>query len=339
MIVNTVYLLKTMKKCFLKIPLEFTLHTVVYLEHIRKEKYAERDNMKLFSFGEIIWDVFPDGKALGGAPLNFAAHAALQGAEVWLGSAVGEDELGTDAIEKIKKLGVKTEYVSKISDKPTGRCDVALDENKIPRYEILTDTAYDRISLPHKLEEKFDVISFGTLALRGKENRDTLKRVLENNTFKTVFTDLNIRAPFYSKESIVFCLENASIVKVSDEELPVVTDILYGKSLETVCAVSRIAEDYRNIELIVVTQGEKGAFCYERKSGEIYRASAVPVNAVSTVGAGDSFGATFLTEYHKHGDILSSMELAAKVSAYVVSQKGALPEGMKQFIENLFNLQ
>ena len=225
--------------------------------------------------------------------------------------------------------------MSKISNKPTGRCNVTLDENKIPRYEILKDTAYDRISLPTKLARQFDAIAFGTLALRGKENRETLKRLLDNNTFKTVFTDLNIRAPFYSRESIVFCLENASIVKVSDEELPVVTDILYGKRFDPVCAVSRIADDYCNIELIVVTEGDKGAFCYEKRSGEIYRTAAVPVKVVSTVGAGDSFGATFLVEYHKHGDILTAMQLASRVSAYVVSQKGALPEGMKDFLKNV----
>ena len=103
--------------------------------------------MKLLSFGEIIWDVFPDAAHIGGAPLNFAAHAAMQGVDSYVLSGIGHDELGHRAIEEIATLGVNTSLVS-VCDRPTGQCIVTLDENAVPSYNVLSDTAYDLIEAP-----------------------------------------------------------------------------------------------------------------------------------------------------------------------------------------------
>ena len=175
--------------------------------------------MKLLSFGEIIWDVFPNGAHLGGAPLNFAAHAAMQGADAYILSAGSADELGKRALLEIGELGVKTDCVS-ISKKATGSCIVKLNEKGVPSYDLVRDTAYDDISLPDVSNaDGFDVLAFGTLALRDRHNREILKELIAKVDFPVIFSDLNIRAPFYSKESILFCLENANILKISDEEL------------------------------------------------------------------------------------------------------------------------
>lgn len=183
--------------------------------------------MKLLSFGEIVWDIFPASAHIGGAPLNLAAHAALQGAKAWIISCVGNDDLGKKAVDEIERLGVKTNYVS-VCDKPTGQCIVTLDENAVPSYNLISDAAYDCISTSPALHsEKFDVLSFGTLALRKKHNIAALKELISYGKYNEIFADLNIRSPFYSEESILFCMQNATIVKISDEELPVVTQAIF----------------------------------------------------------------------------------------------------------------
>lgn len=292
--------------------------------------------MKLLSFGEIIWDVYSRSKqTLGGAPLNFAAYASMLGETVWLASAVGADELGAKSIERIKGIGINTEYIFVSDGAATGRCEVTLDQNGMPSYSILQNVAYDRICLPDRLPTDFDTIAFGTLALREEYNRKKLKSVLQGNRFSTVYADLNIRAPFYSRESIDFCLSHATVVKISDEELPLVTQELFHSALDLQNAVASIVERYPQMKLLVITCGAKGAVCYDCSNGKMYRCPAVTVPVVSTVGAGDSFGATFLTLYGRTGNIPYALSSAARVSAFVVSHREAIPPSGKAFIKQL----
>ena len=292
--------------------------------------------MVLLSFGEIIWDIYNQNEqSLGGAPLNFAAYAAMFGSNVWLASSVGADELGKKALEQIKELSLNIEYISTAEEKATGQCRIFLDKNGVPSYTILEDVAYDRILLSEKLPTSFDTIAFGTLALREEHNRRKLKNILANNNFSEIYTDLNIRSPFYSEESIVFCLSNATIVKISEEELPLVTQTLFLKTLDLYDAVKFITKNYSQIKLLLITCGEKGAFCYECQNGKMHYCPSESVSVVSTVGAGDSFGATFLTQYVKTKDIPYSLKLSAKISAFVVSHKEPIPPTAKNFIKNL----
>lgn len=291
--------------------------------------------MNLLSFGEIIWDAYGDLYTIGGAPLNLAAHTVLQGECAWLASAVGNDALGTKAIGHIKALDIKTDYISVLDGMTTGKCAVTLGENGIPSYSILENVAYDLITLPSPLNRKFDVIAFGTLALRSEQNRETLARVLFGNRFEEIYTDLNIRPPFCYKESIEFCLSNATIVKISDEEIPSVMLHLFGRDVSLTDAIGLIAKNYPNIKLILITLGERGSVCYDCQAKKIYNCESEPVTAVSTVGAGDSYGATFLTSYFRTKDIMLSMALASKVSAFVVSHQEAIPKETKNFIKRL----
>ena len=126
--------------------------------------------MKILSFGEIIWDVYPDERTLGGAPLNFAAHTAAMGTDAYIMSAVGDDILGREALALAEGSGVNTEYVSILPEFPTGRCDVKIDSRGIPTYTLAENTAYDNIAYCN-LAESFDVFAFGTLALRCEHNR------------------------------------------------------------------------------------------------------------------------------------------------------------------------
>ena len=277
--------------------------------------------MKILSFGEIIWDVYETEKFIGGAPLNLAAHCRKQGAESFMLSAVGNDDLGKCALEEVKGFNVKTDFVSVNQEKETGKCIVTLNENGVPSYNVLTDVAYDYIKTPDNIKNfEFDVFCFGTLALRSRENLETVKSILKNGNIKKIYCDINIRPPFFSDETILFALSNANILKISDEELHFVTEACALKELED------IADKYRNLEFILLTQGEKGATVYDCKNKKAYTESAPKVEVKSTVGAGDSFGATFICEHFKTNDIEKSLKKAIEISAFVVSKKEAIPE-------------
>lgn len=280
--------------------------------------------MNILSFGEIIYDFYGDKKFLGGAPLNLAAHAVLCGAKASLYSAVGDDEIGEEAAAEAKKRGISTNYIAKVPNKPTGKCMVTLSENAVPKYDLLSDTAYDFIPY-QKIDNNFDLIAFGTLALRSKTSFDTLKRLIEENNFADIYADINIRQPFSTDESIRFCVNNATILKISDEELPFAEKILFGKSLKQDELFSVFCTTFTNLRLIILTCGSKGAYVYDCVSEKSYFQESVKTEVVSTTGAGDSFGAAFLARYFETDDIEKSLELAARVSACVVSQNAAVP--------------
>ncbi len=290
--------------------------------------------MKLLSFGEVLFDVFPDGERLGGAPLNLAAHAAIQGAEAFLLSAVGRDLLGKRARREVQALGVNTDYVVSLDDKGTGRCIVTLDENAVPSYDLLSDVAYDYIPSPD-FKEKFDIFCFGTLALRSEYNLVTVKKVIESKSCEQIYCDLNIRAPFSTERAVRFCLENANFVKISDEELPFVTRVVLGKEMGVSEAINALCERFKQIKILIITLGADGSVAYDAESHSLFRSPAHPTNVVSTVGAGDSFGATFITQFFSGKGIDECLRLASAVSSFVVSQKGAVPDGINEFIEKM----
>lgn len=290
--------------------------------------------MKFVSFGEIIWDIYGKERKIGGAPLNISAHASLYGFESYLISAVGEDELGKEALSIIKDFGINTKYIASLSTLSTGRCIVSLNEKGIPTYDISKNVAYDRICATEKLRG-FDVLCIGTLALRESYNLNSLEKIIDDGEFSEIYADLNIRPPYYSKKSVCFCLKNASIVKISDEELPTVLELLsieYNSIDEATHAISKL---YPKIKLIIITLGDKGSFCLDTATNNTYYSEAVKTKTVSTVGAGDSFGAAFLASYLKNPDIPEALNAAAHVSAYVVSSVEAIPLGSREVFERI----
>lgn len=292
--------------------------------------------MRLLSFGEIIWDKFPTGDRLGGAPLNLAAHMALLGAESYILSAVGNDSEGKLAAEIARGLGIHTDYLTILDTHPTGSCSVSLDMIGTPSYTLAPCCAYDSIPEPSLCGEEFDCLAFGTLALRERGNQELLSRLMRKCRFKEIYCDLNIRQPHSRAEAVRFCLESASIVKISLEELDFVTEAaLGGRRFSLTDAVYALSEGYPSLKLIIITLAEFGSICYERSADKLYTAAAVPCEAVSSVGAGDSFGAAFLWKYSQGGSIPECLELASKISSYVVSCEGAIPEGMKEYLDTV----
>lgn len=288
---------------------------------------------KVLSIGEIIWDVYPNEQCIGGAPLNFAAHCAACGCESWLLSAVGADARGAEALERARKFGIRTDWIQSLPDKLTGQCLVTLDERRVPTYRILPDAAYDNIAL-HETDldriraEHIDVLYFGTLIQRSPISRSAVSAVLEGCGFPEVFCDLNLRPDCYGKDSVSLCLRNATILKISDEDERLLRAFgLYSCISEEPEAIVRaIAHRYGNLNVILLTCGNKGAYAYDCRTQESVFQNIVPAPVVSTVGAGDSFGAAWLAAYLNRAPLSLCMKKAAERSAFVVSHKEAVPE-------------
>ena len=283
--------------------------------------------MKVIAFGEILWDVYPSEKFIGGASLNFGAHFCRQGGETTLLSSVGHDELGREAIEVLDSYGLITDRVSVLDGYATGQTIVTLGEGGIPSYNVLSDVAYDYIKPLVRDGEFFDSLYFGTLSLRSEYNCESIKDILSRASFSEVFVDVNIRAPHSLPKNIRFALENATILKISDEELSVVLSaagIAPASDLKE--TVLKIAEKYPKIKILILTMGSKGSMAYSRADGMIYETKAKKTEVASTVGAGDSFSASFLKKHLEGKTIPECLEFATVVSAFVVSKTEAVPD-------------
>ncbi len=282
--------------------------------------------MAVLSFGEILWDVYPDKKYIGGAPLNFAAHAVKCGEEVYMLSAVGDDDLGRAALKQINQWGVKTRYVDILPQHQTGKCLVTLGADSVPKYQLLTETAYDFIKY-NQLTENFDVLYFGTLALRSEYNFNSLKRLISESRFRHIFADVNLRPPFYSKEAVEFTAKTATVIKISLEEMPDTATLL---GMEEKANHAKFAKElqtrFSNLRCVLITLGKQGAYALDCRQGQEYFCPAVKAESVSAVGAGDSFSAAFLHKYLRGEDMAECLEFAAKIAAFVVGNYGAVPE-------------
>ena len=283
--------------------------------------------MKILSFGDIIWDVYPEKACIGGAMLNFAAHIAKSGADSFLMSSIGDDKLGYDALDKLTEFNVNTKFISTSKELPTGQCRVTLDANAVPSFSLLDNVAYDKISTTDAaLSESFDAIAFGSVPIRHEHNIKELKRLIENRNAGKIYCDINLRAPFFDESSVAFCLQMPNILKVSEVELEyVMKNLLHSDEVDYEKSARALCKAYDNLELILITCGEYGAYAYSKKEDKTYYRPSKKVDVVSTVGAGDSFGAAFLVDYLSGRSIEEALVSATERSAYVVSHIDAVP--------------
>ena len=286
--------------------------------------------MKIMAIGEIIFDIFNGEAEIGGAPLNFCAHCSMQGAESALISATGKDELASEAMKHLRNFGVDTAFVSE-NEYPTGKCIVTVN-NGIPDYNVIRPSAYDKIEITDDTIEKIkgynaDVFAFGTLIQRDGVSRNAIAKILSECSFPHIFCDVNLRPYCYDNESCLLCLENADILKISEEEEPVLSEFgFYKKGNCEKETVKNICESFGNIKLVLFTKGENGSLIYDAVRNEYFEIPCSEAKVISTVGAGDSYSAAFICEYFRSGDILKSGIAGAELSAFVVSHREAVPQ-------------
>lgn len=274
--------------------------------------------------GEILWDIFPERKVLGGAPANFAYHVSQFGFNGYAVSAIGDDLLGKEILENLEQKGLN--YLIDKTAYPTGTVQVTLEKEGIPHYKILENVAWDNIPFTERTEnlaKNTRTACFGSLAQRNDVSRTTIRKYLEAMPKDSLkIFDINLRQNFYSKELIHESLKLANMLKINDEEILVVAD-LYGWSGEEQDICKRLLNEYK-LDIIILTKGTEGSFVFTPR-----QTSSLPtpkVHVADTVGAGDSFTAAFVAAY-MHGErIEDAHRLAVEVSAYVCQQHGAMPK-------------
>jgi len=279
----------------------------------------------IIGLGEILWDMLPSGKKLGGAPANFAYIVSQFGFDGYAVSAIGNDLLGKEILDNLKEK--KLNFLIEKVGFPTGTVAVTIDETGNPQYEICKGVAWDNIPFTSQTEMLAKICSavcFGSLAQRSEFSRNTILKFLELVPEKALkIFDINLRQLFYSKEIIEKSLKICNVLKMNDEEMVIISNLFEYQGLSEDAICKKILNDYQ-MKMVVLTKGETGSYIF---ADDIVSYIETPkVSVVDTVGAGDSFTGSLVAALFNGKTIQEAHRLAVEISAYVCTQQGATPE-------------
>jgi len=277
------------------------------------------------AIGEILFDVYPTTKALGGAPINFLYHTFKLTGQGTIVSRVGHDVLGEKVRRFLTNNGIQTNYIQDDHEHPTGLTNVTLDEQKVPTFNIDTDRAYDFIEntpeLQTLIDSKTDCLYFGSLAQRGNVSRSTIQSLFGKNI--KCFCDLNIRQKFYSEDIIIRSLKSADVLKVNIDELELLNNLLFRKEFDMTQTSFELMNKY-NIDLIAITKGAGGATLIKDEKTDHYKLESKEV--VDTLGAGDAFASILCVGYLYNWELPLINKTANEFAGEICKIKGALPD-------------
>ncbi|HWR13694.1 MAG TPA: carbohydrate kinase [Terriglobales bacterium] len=277
--------------------------------------------------GELTWDLLPGGKQLGGAPSNFAYISSLFGNRGIIVSAVGDDELGREAIAYCDQLGLDTNYIQVDDDHPSSTVQVSLDEHGQPSFEIAKQIAWDFLTWNKDLEQlarQVDVICFGSLAQRNQVSRDTTERFLRASREGCLrIFDTNLRQAFFSPTVLKTGFALATVAKLNNNELPVVLQTLGLPATDDPVTDCRLLLEQFGLELVCLTRGAHGSWLVTRDGASEHPGFRVGV--IDTVGSGDAFAAAMAHQLRKGASLDVINEFANRVASWVASRPGATP--------------
>ncbi len=290
---------------------------------------------KIVCFGEVLWDVFPNNKKIGGAPLNVGLRLASFGHDITMISAVGNDELGLALLDYLKENRIDTSSIQQSDIYKTGEVQVLLNEKGVASYSIEYPRAWDKIDLNESDEravKEADAFVFGSLIARDEVSRKTLYRLLDMAHYK-IF-DLNLRTPFYSKDLLIGLMQKADFIKFNDEELYEVCTYLGSKYHSLEQNLKFIAEK-TNSKHVCVTKGPFGAvLLYDSK---LYYNSGYKIKVIDTVGAGDSFLGSLISQLLNKTKPQEAIDFACAIGALVAKSEGANPRITDMEIERFID--
>ena len=281
---------------------------------------------KIVGLGELLWDLLPAGKQLGGAPANFAYITTLLGDEGIAASCVGSDDLGDQAIRWLKQLGVSTTFIQRDTYHPTGKVKVKVDSTGQPSFEICVPVAWDFLEWTAQwqtLAEQADAVCFGSLAQRSAVSRSTICRFLDATRAQALRVfDVNLRQNFYTKEILSNSIERARIAKLNHDEVPRVMQLLGLEPGDDESSAQRLLSLY-DLELVCVTRGPAGSLLVGRDA--CCQHPGFPVKVADTIGAGDAFTAALVHEFLRRSSLEHMNAVANRIGAWVASEAGAMP--------------
>ncbi len=291
--------------------------------------------MNITAIGEILFDVYPERKVIGGAPFNFIHHVKHLTGKGDFVSRIGKDKDGEEILQYVRSAGFNDRYIQFDEAHPTGRVSVDLNDSKVPEFNIHSDAAYEYISFNNDLEslikEKMDLLYFGTLAQKGKVTRHTVGNLWGRDI--KYFCDLNLRQNYYTEDLIFKCLENSDVLKVNEDELKIINDLFLSEKFDLANAAGSIIRKF-SLELLTVTVGSQGAHLFNAEESSHYKSEVN--NIVDTVGAGDAYAAMLCIGYMNKWNISRTNKLAGDFAAAVCKINGAIP-GSKDFYNNFIN--
>ena len=283
--------------------------------------------MRIVSIGEVLWDVIGDKEYLGGAALNFSAHAARLGHTVFFVSAVGKDERGRRVRERMGELGLPTQFAHEIDAYPTGLVTVELNAAGVPKFTLHHPAAYDAPELTEGdlaelLSPKPDWIYFGTLFQMSPQAKQLTYRLIDSHCGARLLFDVNLRKDSYTAPLVRELMARAQVVKLNEDEATEI-DKMLGRSTRDLEDFCRVYSKEFGWQSACVTRGEKG--CVMLVNGEYAEADGYAVQSQDTVGAGDAFAAAFIHGLSQQWPAREIADFANRVAALVASRPGGTP--------------
>jgi fructokinase len=301
------------------------------------EKMEKKYTLSAVCFGEVLWDIFPTHKKIGGAPLNVALRMNSMGVETTMISRVGEDENGKNILSFLNDQELTTDLIQITEEYKTGAVHVMINEKGNASYDILYPSAWDKIvatEMMEKVTAEADVFVFGSLACRDEVTRTTLNKLL--GTAKYKIFDVNLRAPYYTTDVLNELMLKADFIKLNDEELREISSELGSPYNSFEQNIKFIAEK-TNTKQVCVTKGEFGAVLYY--NDKFYYNSGYFIKVVDTVGAGDSFLASLIVRLLRGKSPQKSLNYACAIGALVAGQEGANPKISEKVINDYMKIE
>ena len=279
----------------------------------------------IVGLGEVLWDMLPEGKQLGGAPANFTFHATELGAEGHVVSCVGQDSLGREIREVLQINGLAVAHVAEDPGHPTGTVSVTLSDGGQPDYTIHEEVAWDYIPFHpdvEKLAARAHAVCFGTLASRNPHSRESIRRFLDATMPGCLrVLDVNLRQQYYTGDLIHDLLERADVLKLNEDELPVITELLNidGSTKER---MERLIDRY-TLQCVALTRGARGSLLLTPSMLDVHHGLRLD-HIVDTVGAGDSYTGMLVTGLLQQWTLEEINERANQLAGYVCGQSGGM---------------
>lgn len=284
-------------------------------------------NFTVIGLGELLWDMFPEGKQLGGAPANFAYMTSLLGDEGIVASRVGSDALGRAAGRRLERLGLRASYLQLDPIHPTGTVKVSVDPAGQPTFDIAESVAWDFFTWTPEwsaLAERADAVCFGSLAQRHPQSRAAIRAFLSALRPGSIRVfDINLRQSFYDAATLSESAKLADIMKVNTDELATVAKLLKIPFVYDELRAAHWLREILGLKLVCITRGAKGSLLVS--ADETSEHLGFRIHVADTVGAGDAFTAALVYHYLRHASVPTLNEAANRMGAWVASQIGATP--------------
>ena len=280
---------------------------------------------KIVGLGEVLWDLLPTQKVLGGAPANFAYISSLLGDVSFIASRVGTDDLGEEMLGQLQSRGLNTDYIQKDPQRPTGTVKVSIRDGGQPSFEITEPVAWDFLQWNRDWESLAcgaDAVCFGSLAQRNRQSRATIRQFLAATRRDAIRVfDMNLRQHFFPEDVITESIASAQIVKLNDDEVVVASRLLHAPS--ECFAFARWLQSRFHLKLVCVTFGAKGSLIVS-ESGH-HRHDGISVKVADTIGAGDAFTAAMVHHFLRGSSIAEINAAANLMGSLVAGESGAMP--------------